>query len=123
LTTASKRKGDDYERALAAHINERLGTTTCARAPMSGGGFIGQHTSGSDLLGLSPFHIEAKRTERLNVREAMRQAEAAIAKNKSPDIPVVITRRNREAMGQSLVVMRLDAWCNLVDAYRKHHGL
>jgi hypothetical protein len=44
---------------------------------------------------------------------------AAIAKNKSPDIPVVITRRNRETMDDALVVMRLQDWCTLVSAYKQ----
>jgi hypothetical protein len=119
MATPSQTKGSNFERELARYLNQQLNLSTCARAVLSGGGFIGGYTSGSDILGLAPFHIEAKRTERLNVREALRQAMAAIAKNKSPDIPVVITRRNRETMDDALVVMRLQDWCTLVAAYKQ----
>ena len=117
MATPSQNKGSNYERELVAYLNQTLGITTCARAPLSGGGFIGGHTSGSDLLGLPSVHLEAKRTERLNVRDAIRQAETSLAKNTSPDMPVVITRRNREPTQDSLVVMRLKDWCKLYAAY------
>lgn len=106
-----KAKGDDYERELAAHINARTGIN-CGRAPLSGGGFVGL-AGGADLIGTPFLFVEAKRTERLNVRDAMKQAEVNIKKTQSPEAPIVITRRNREATGDSLVVMRLDAFLNL----------
>jgi Holliday junction resolvase len=110
-----KAKGDAYERELAAHINGSTGLNS-GRAPLSGGGKVGI-AGGADLLGTPFLFVEAKRTERLNVREALRQAETNIRKTKSPEAPIVITRMNREATGDSLIVMRLDSF---LEVYRSH---
>ena len=110
-----KAKGDAYERELAAHINEHTGLNA-GRAPLSGGGKVGL-SGGADLLGTPGLFVEAKRVERLNVREAMRQAELNIKKTKSPEQPIVVTRMNRESTGDSLVVMRLDSF---LEIYRSH---
>lgn len=123
MATSSQRKGSEYERELATFFNEHLNITTCVRAPLSGGGFIGGYTWGSDLLGLPHLHIEAKRTERLNVREALLQAEKALAKTKAPEIPVVITRRSREPLDHSIVALRLKDFARLYAAYLAHHSL
>jgi hypothetical protein len=102
-----KEKGSVYERELAAYLNERLGLST-SRAPLSGGGKVGLGSGGADLIGTPDLFVEAKRTERLNLRAALRQAETNIRKTRSPEAPVVITRMNREPTGDSLVCMRLD---------------
>ena len=47
----------------------------------------------ADVVGLPGMHIECKRVERLNVENAMRQAEADAKKG---EIPVVMHRANRE---------------------------
>jgi len=117
MATSSQRKGSEYERELAAFLNAHLSIDTCARAPLSGGGFIGGYTWGSDLIGLPDLHVEAKRTERLNIRDAILQAEKALAKTKAPEIPVVITRRNREPTGQSIVALRLADFVRLYASY------
>ncbi len=103
-----KTKGDNYERELAAYINSLTGLTTALRAPLSGGGAIGVLSGGADLMGVPNLFIEAKRVERLNFHDAMRQAEKNIDKTKSPDIPIVINRKNRMPTGQSLCLLRLD---------------
>lgn len=122
MATSSQRKGSDYERALADHINKATGLKTAHRAPLSGGGKVGM-AGGADILGTPDLFIEAKRTERLNVREALRQAETNVSKTNAPERPVVITRRNREAMGDSLVVMRLDDFLSVYRSHLLHTGV
>ena len=92
----SKRKGSAGERELCEYL-------TASGYPAHRNDQ--QYTGGKgnpdiDAEGLERFHIEVKRVERLNVSEAMRQAEHD-AENR---IPVVMHRRNRE---QWLITMRL----------------
>ena len=115
MTTASKRKGDTYERELAAYISDAIGIEV-ARAPLSGGGKVGL-TGGADLLGTPHLFVEAKRVERLNFLDAMRQAEANIQKTKSPDMAIVINRRSRMKTGESLCLLRLDDFLVFYRAY------
>lgn len=59
-----------------------------------------------DLSGLPHIHIECKRVERLNLSEAMKQAE--LDANRFHDgFPSVFHRKSRKAW---LVTMRLDDW-------------
>lgn len=116
-----KAKGDKFERELAAHINLRTNLTS-SRAPLSGGGAIGQLSGGSDLLGTPGVHVEAKRVERLNVMDAIKQAETSLRKMNAPEAPVVVNRRNLMATGESLVTMRLDAWLELYKAWLIQEG-
>jgi hypothetical protein len=95
----------------------------CARAPLSGGGAIGVFHGGADLLGTPGVHVEAKRVERLNVLDAIKQAEKSLAKTGAPEWPVVVNRRNLMATGESLVTMRLDAWLQLYEAWLRDQGL
>lgn len=62
-----------------------------------------------DLVGLPGVHIECKRVERLNVPEAMAQAERD-AEFFRDGAPAVFHRRNRSPW---LVTMRLDDWLRL----------
>lgn len=117
-----KNKGDNYERELAALINEHTGLVTASRAPLSGGGAIGVLSGGADLMGVPNLFVEAKRVERLNFHDAMRQAERNIDKTKSPDIPVVINRKNRMPTGQSLCLLRLDDLLFFYRYYLKCEG-
>jgi PHD/YefM family antitoxin component YafN of YafNO toxin-antitoxin module len=73
----------------------------------------------ADLLGTPEIFIEAKRVERLNFRDAMAQAERNIIQTHAPEVPVVITRRSRELIEDSLVVMRLKDWELMYGAYLK----
>lgn len=107
-----KRKGDAYERELAAYINANAGISSAFRAPLSGGGKVGM-VGGTDILGVPGLFIEAKRVERLNFHDALRQAELNIAKTRSPDMAVVVNRRNLEPTGRSLVLLRLDDFLKL----------
>jgi hypothetical protein len=118
-----KRKGDKYEVDLAKWFNENIfNEERCQRAPLSGGGKIGLQAGGADILGTPDVFIEAKRVERLNVRDAMRQAERNIDQTKSPEAPVVVTRRNQEALDDSLVVMRLKDWRHMYAALLEKRG-
>lgn len=116
-----KRKGDDYERELAAYINDKVGIQ-CFRAPLSGGGKVGM-VGGTDILGAPELFIEAKRVERLNFHDALRQAEGNVGKTASQDRPVVINRRSREPTGRSLVLLRLDDFLELYRGYLVRHGV
>lgn len=120
MTTSSKRKGDTYERELAAYINEATGLSAF-RAPLSGGGKVGM-SGGADILGTPNLFIEAKRVERLNFHDALRQAERNIDKTKSPDAAVVINRKNRMQTGDSLCLLRLDDFLRYYRAYLLQEG-
>lgn len=121
MTTSSKRKGDGYERELAAYINENTGLSTAHRAPLSGGGMVGL-SGGADINGVPDLFIEAKRVERLNFLDAIRQAERNKQKTNSPEIPVVINRRNRMTTGESLCLVRLDDFLKLYRSYLRETG-
>ena len=57
--------------------------------------------------------MEAKRTEKFQIHQSMKQVEENIQISESKDIPVVITRRNRTDTGDSLCVLKLDDFLNL----------
>lgn len=118
-----KAKGDKYENDLAKYFNEHIyGAEQCQRAPLSGGGRVGIQAGGADLLGTTGLFVEAKRVERLNFRDAMAQAEKNIVQTKAPEYPVVITRRNRETLDDSLCVMRLKHYQELYKAWLQVNG-
>ena len=58
---------------------------------------------------LGEYHLEVKRTERLQLREAMEQA----VRDSQGKVPIVVHRGNRTPW---LVVMRLDDWLADVQA-------
>ena len=121
MSNPQKQKGDKYERELATYINSSTGLNS-SRAPLSGGGAIGILSGGSDLLGVPNLFIEAKRVERLNFHEAMRQAERNRENRQTDDVPVVINRKNRMATGESLCLLRLDDLLTFYKAYLKQEG-
>lgn len=63
----------------------------------------------ADVVGLPGIHIEVKRTERLNIYEAMEQA---INDARVGEIPCVFHRKNRRNW---LVIMNLDEWLSLYE--------
>jgi len=117
--SSSKTKGDNYERELAKYFTRETGIQT-ERTPLSGGGFDIEQMA--DLYGPPHIWIEAKRVEKLNVLDAIKQAERGIERSGSPDVPVVINRRNLMTTGDSLVTMRLDAFIDFYKAFLKQHG-
>lgn len=116
-----KMKGDRFERELAGYMSELLGLNI-ERAPLSGGGVIGQLAGGADLIGTPGLHVEAKRVERLSFPEAMRQAEKSIAKRRTPDQAVIVNRRNRMVTGDSYTCMRLDVFLPFYRAWLREQG-
>lgn len=106
-----RKKGSDYEREVAAYLTEHTGHQV-RRALLSGGG---RHQGTSDLEGLPGYTVECKRTESLRIYDAMAQSIAAAANSKEPGlVPVVVARRNSQATGDSLVVMRLSDWAAIL---------
>ena len=99
--SSSARKGANGERELAAVLREygynieRGGSMSFGEVP--------------DLTGLPGVHIECKRVERLNVPEAMKQAQRDSERFKD-GMPTVFHRRSREPW---LVTMRLSDWMGL----------
>lgn len=117
-----KNKGDNYERELAAYINEHTGLDSF-RAPLSGGGNLTTH-GGADLLGTPNLFIEAKRVERLNFHDALAQAERnQDMSGAHTHAPIVINRRNRMSTGDSLCLLRLDAFLFFYKYYLKNEGI
>lgn len=66
----------------------------------------------ADVVGLPGVHIECKRVERLNLEDAVAQAQRDA---KLDEMPVVMHRRNR---GQWMVTMPLADWMEL---YKEAH--
>lgn len=64
----------------------------------------------ADVVGLPGIHIECKRVERLNLVEAMHQAERDA---RPGELPAVFHRRNGEPW---LVTMPLEKW---IEIYRE----
>ena len=102
----SCRKGADGERELSALLRaegyeiDRGGTTSFGTVP--------------DLSGLPGVHIEVKRREKLNIREAMQQAIDDAARFKD-GAPALFHRKNRTPW---LVTMLFTDWIRL---YKEAH--
>lgn len=120
MTTASQRKGNNFERELATYLNDTIGLRS-SRAPLSGGGNVGM-SGGADLLGTPGLFVEAKRVEKLSFPEAMRQAKGNVTKTNSPEVPVVINRRNRQTIGESYVVLELDDFLKFYHTWLAQEG-
>ena len=111
-----KAKGDTYERELAEHFSSQLNLNV-RRTPLSGAFSMVKGVGSADLTGLPNLWPEAKRTERVAIHEAMAQAKRGITAAHSPDIPVVITRRNRQALDESLCIIELKDFITLYRCY------
>ena len=100
----SRDKGARGERELANKLKEY--GYDCRR---------GQQYSGSngdaDVVGLPKLHIECKRVERLNLYDAMAQANHDA---KADELPTVFHRKNN---AKWLVTMSLDSFMKLYKAY------
>lgn len=83
-----KAKGSAGERELAAFLTAEGFPAHRNDQRYTGG----RGNPDIDAMGLEAFHIEVKRVERLNVPEAMHQAE----RDAVDRVPVVVHRRNRE---------------------------
>lgn len=93
----SKAKGSAGERELVQYLVS-MGYTDAHRNDQR---YVGGHDNPDvDAKGLKRLHLEVKRTERLNLSAAMKQAQSdAVGR-----VPAVVSRRNREPW---LISMRL----------------
>ena len=108
----SKKKGSAGERELC-HILTGEGFP-CRRNDQWGVG--GYNNPDVAAEGLERFHLEVKRTERLNLGAAMEQAEHDAAGR----VPVVAHRRSRRPW---LITMHLSDWLALVKGGDKYGGI
>ena len=70
----------------------------------------------ADLVGIDDLHIECKRVEKLNVEEALQQAERD---NHNPSkIPLVMWRRNRE---EWKATVRLNNFIKLFKGWKENN--
>lgn len=123
MTSKQAAKGNAFERELATYLNTHAyGATQCERAPLSGGGKVGIHAGGADLLGTPGLFVEAKRVERLNFREALRQATKNAETTGAPEAPVVITRRSREGPDDMPVLLRMKDFLTFYRAWLRENG-
>lgn len=103
----SKRKGKTGELELARKLRE-LGYDARRSVQYNGKEEEGQ----ADLLGLPGIHIECKRTEKLNLYEAVNQAKRD--STGKGELPVVFHRRNN---CEWLAVMPLEDFIKLYREY------
>lgn len=96
----SREKGKRGEREIASLLREH-GFEARRGVQYQGG------PDSPDVLGLPGIHIEVKRTERLNLYDAMSQAKADAG---ADEMPVVIHRRNN---CEWVVIQPLNDWINL----------
>ncbi|TWT57217.1 hypothetical protein KOR42_05750 [Thalassoglobus neptunius] len=96
--TNGNQKGKAGERELSKELNSLLGTE-CRRGQQYNG------VDGHDVVGIEGVHVECKRVERLNVGDAIEQAERDADEG---EIPSVFHRKNRKPW---LVTIRL---CDLI---------
>lgn len=96
----SREKGKRGERAVAALFRE-YGFTEAKRGQQYHGG-----PDSPDVVGVPGLHIEVKRTERLNLYDALAQAK----RDAGEDLPVVIHRKNDS---EWVVIMSFTDWMKL----------
>ena len=105
--SGSKSKGTRGEHEIEKILQE-LGIRAYRNDQIFKGG-KGNPDVSAELAGI-PLHIEVKRCERLNVPEAMHQAERDAMENA---LPVVAHRRNREKW---MITLRLDDLLEVLSA-------
>lgn len=114
----AKKKGDQFERDLAAYFQERTGLPT-VRSKITTP-FMPTPTVGMpDLMNTPLLAVEAKRAERLDYRAALTQS----ARNApATEHPIVINRRNQEAIDDSVVFIRLSDFMDIYTKALSHLG-
>lgn len=103
---ASRNKGKRYEIELMHILRDFYGYDVRR-------GYVFQHES--DVIGLPGIHIECKAVEKLNVREAYRQAIEE-AKKRQDGLPVVFHHKSRDGW---LVTLSLE---DFMDLYGEWNG-
>lgn len=113
---ASVNRGKVYEREIAKHCSDQLGIhvgRVCSTTKLED-----DYQGDYDLFGLRGLAPECKRTERLDLAKAWSQA----VKNAGPNVPCVISRRNRIKTGDSFVHLRLDDFLVFYRAWLAQQG-
>ena len=100
--TNSRRKGAVGEREIAKYLRDH-GFTEARRGQQYKGG-----ADSPDVVGLTGFHIEVKRVERLDLNAAMEQSIRDCGENETP---IVVHRRNNDYWK---VTMRLDDFMEVI---------
>lgn len=121
-----KAKGDGFERELAEAMNTRLYPNSphpiIHRTPLSGAFSVHKGVGSADLTGTPHLWVEAKRVERLNFHDAMAQAVRGTTACGNVDMPVVINRRNRQTLPESLVTIRFEDFMKLYESFLRERG-
>lgn len=102
----SNDKGKRGERELSSVLRE-FGFD-CRRTQQ----YCGKTGDASDVIGLDGIHIECKRTEKLNLYDAINQAKRD--NKKESVLPVVFHRKNN---CEWLVIMEIKDWMQLYQQY------
>lgn len=95
----SREKGKRGEREIASLLRE-YGYDARRGVQYKGG------QDSPDVIGLPGTHIEVKRTERLNLYDALTQSKA----DAGDDMPIVLHRKNN---AEWVVIQPLSDWINL----------
>lgn len=103
----SRMKGKAGELELTK-VLKRYGYKDCRRSQQYCGA-----SGDADVVGLPGIHAECKRVEKLNIYQAVTQAQADCKENK---LPTVFHRKNRQPW---LVTMTIDDWMKLYKAAGK----
>ena len=98
----SNRKGKTFEREIAKYLREH-GYTDARRGQQYKG-----CADSPDVVGLTGFHVEAKRTEHFRLYESLEQSKRDAADD---EIPIVIHRKNGE---KAVVVISLDDFMEVI---------
>jgi Holliday junction resolvase len=103
---SSRIKGKAYEREVAKALREYGYDTRRSQQ------YCGADGDG-DVIGLDGIHIECKRREKSDFYGWMKQSKDEKLDN---ELPTVFYRKSHE---KSLVIMELDDWMKLYNAYNK----
>lgn len=111
MSTAGKRKGTTWERAVAEYLRERVGYFASAeRAPRWGS------VDKGDLVGTGPFTIECKATKTLALAQFVDEAEVE-SQNAGTEYGVAVVKRRQKGVDQGYVVMTLETFATLAHDY------
>ena len=113
MATNGKRKGKTGELELAKALRQ-YGYDVRRSVQYNGKAEEGQ----PDLLGLPHIHVECKRTEKLNLYDAIDQAKRD--SSTTDNIPVVFHRRNH---CEWLAIMPIDCFMQIYKEYDAAHFL
>ena len=108
----SKKKGKAGELEFS-HECEKYGLEGVHRTAQTNGKL---EQSLADCEGLEGIHIEVKRVEKLNIDNAMAQAERDLETKKEKRIPVVFHRKNRKHW---LATLKFEDWVKLYKSWLK----